>query len=160
MATRKTATKRRESAKPSIVIDEDIQVGLIELPDSKGIRISLLQSAGKKYIAINRVYHSKTDDTWKTRNGLWLPFKCSYNIAGIMKLAYIEGLKRSWDKEEESVKPTPENHEQVAKKRQDIQDAITETQAALEHLKRCLGDGKGSNIDEQLSLFEKMKKSL
>lgn len=160
MATRKATTRRKVSAKPSIVIDEDIQVGMIELPDSKGIRISLLQSGRKKYIAINRVYQSKTDGTWKTRNGLWLPFKGAYNIAGIMKLAYIEGLKRNWDKDEEPAKPAPENQEQIAKKRQDIQEAITETQAALEHLKRCLGEDKGNNIDEQLSLFEKMKQSL
>ena len=99
MATRKTNTRKKTAEKPAIVIEEDIEVGMLEL-------------------------------------------------------AYIEGLKRHWDQpyEEPAAEPTS---------REDIQAAITETQAALEHLKHCLKqDEQEANIDQQLSLFEKLKKSM
>lgn len=118
MATRKTTTRKKAAEKPAIVIDEDIEVGMLELPDSKGIRIALIRSAG------------------------------------LIKLAYIEGLKRHWDQPYEEPAATPTS-------REDIQAAITETQAALEHLKHCLKqDKQEANIDQQLSLFEKLKKSM
>ena len=101
-----------------------------------------------------RMYKSKTEGIWKHRNALWLPYDKSYNIAGLIKLAYIEGLKHHWDQpyEEPAAEPTS---------REDIQAAITETQAALEHLKHCLKqDEQEANIDQQLSLFEKLKKSM
>ena len=154
MATRKTTTRKKAAEKSAIVIDEDIEVGMLELPDSKGIRVALIRSAGKRYVAINRMYKSKTEGIWKHRNALWLPYDKSYSIAGLIKLAYIEGLKRHWDKpyEEPAAGPTS---------REDIQAAITETQAALEHLKHCLKqDKQEANIDQQLSLFEKLKKSM
>lgn len=154
MATRKTTTRKKTAEKPAIIIDEDIEVGMLELPDSKGIRVALIRSAGKRYVAINRMYKSKTEGIWKHRNALWLPYDKSYNIAGLIKLAYIEGLKRHWDQpyEEPAAEPTS---------REDIQAAITETQAALEHLKHCLKQEKQeANIDQQLSLFEKLKKSM
>lgn len=154
MATRKTTTRKKTAEKPAIVIDEDIEIGMLELPDSKGIRVALIRSAGKRYVAINRMYKSKTEGIWKHRNALCLPYDKSYNIAGLIKLAYIEGLKRHWDQpyEEPAAKPT---------RREDIQAAITETQAALEHLKHCLKqDEQEANIDQQLSLFEKLKKSM
>lgn len=154
MATRKTNTRKKTAEKPAIVIEEDIEVGMLELPDSKGIRVALIRSAGKRYVAINRMYKSKTEGIWKHRNALWLPYDKSYNIAGLIKLAYIEGLKRHWDQpyEEPAAEPTS---------REDIQAAITETQAALEHLKHCLKqDEQEANIDQQLSLFEKLKKSM
>ena len=154
MATRKTMTRKKTAEKPTIVIDEDIEVGMLELPDSKGIRVALIRSAGKRYVAINRMYKSKIEGIWKHRNALWLPYDKSYNIAGLIKLAYIEGLKRHWDQpyEEPAAAPTS---------REDIQAAITETQAALEHLKHCLKqDKQEANIDQQLSLFEKLKKSM
>ena len=154
MATRKTTTRKKAAEKSAIVIDEDIEVGMLELPDSKGIRVALIRSAGKRYVAINRMYKSKTEGIWKHRNALWLPYDKSYNIAGLIKLAYIEGLKRHWDQpyEEPAAAPTS---------RDDIQAAITETQAALEHLKHCLKqDKQEANIDQQLSLFEKLKKSM
>lgn len=44
MATRKTTTRRKTTEKPAIVIDEDIEVGMLELPDSKGIRAALENS--------------------------------------------------------------------------------------------------------------------
>lgn len=154
MATRKTTTRKKAAEKPDIVIDEDIEVGMLELPDSKGIRVSLIRSAGKRYIAINRMYKSKTEGVWKHRNALWLPFDKSYNIAGLIKLAYIEGLKRHWDQPYETPKAEPTS-------REDIQAAITETQAALEHLKHCLKqDEQEAYIDQQLSLFEKLKNSM
>lgn len=154
MATRKTTTRKKTAEKPAIVIDEDIEVGMLELPDSKGIRVALIRSAGKRYVAINRMYKSKTEGVWKHRNALWLPYDKSYHIAGLIKRAYIEGLKRRWDQpyEAPAAKPTS---------REDIQAAITETQAALEHLKHCLKqDEQEANIDQQLSLFEKLKKSM
>lgn len=154
MATRKTTTRKKTAEKPAIVIDEDIGIGMLELPDSKGIRVALIRSAGKRYVAINRMYKSKTEGIWKHRNALWLPYDKSYHIAGLIKRAYIEGLKRHWDQpyEEPAAKPT---------RREDIQAAITETQAALEHLKHCLKqDEHEANIDQQLSLFEKLKKSM
>lgn len=154
MATRKTTTRKKAAEKPTIVIDEDIEVGMLELPDSKGIRVALIRSAGKRYISINRMYKSKTEGIWKHRNALWLPYDKSYNIAGLIKLAYIEGLKRHWDQPYEEPAATPTS-------REDIQAAITETQAALEHLKHCLKqDKQEANIDQQLSLFEKLKKSM
>lgn len=154
MATRKTTTRKKVAEKPTIVIDEDIEVGMLELPDSKGIRVALIRSAGKRYISINRMYKSKTEGIWKHRNALWLPYDKSYNIAGLIKLAYIEGLKRHWDQPYEEPAATPTS-------REDIQAAITETQAALEHLKHCLKqDKQEANIDQQLSLFEKLKKSM
>ena len=154
MATRKTTTRRKTAEKPAIVIDEDIEVGMLELPDSKGIRVALIRSAGKRYVAINRMYKSKTEGVWKHRNALWLPYDKSYNIAGLIKLAYIEGLKRHWDQPYEEPAATPTS-------REDIQAAITEAQAALEHLKHCLNqDEQEANIDPQLSLFEKLKKSM
>ena len=122
MATRKTTARKKTTEKPAIVIDGDIEVGMLELPDSKGIRVALIRSAGKRYVAI--------------------------------KLAYIEGLKRHWDQPYEEPAATPTS-------REDIQAAITETQAALEHLKHCLKqDKQEANIDQQLSLFEKLKKSM
>ena len=100
------------------------------------------------------MYKSKTEGIWKHRNALWLPYDKSYNIAGLIKLAYIEGLKRHWDQPYEEPAATPTS-------REDIQAAITETQAALEHLKHCLKqDEQEANIDQQLSLFEKLKKSM
>ena len=45
MATRKTTTRKKTAEKPAIVIDEDIEVGMLELPDSKGIRVALIRSA-------------------------------------------------------------------------------------------------------------------
>lgn len=154
MATRKTTTRRKTAEKPAIVIDEDIEVGMLELPDSKGIRVALIRSAGKRYVAINRMYKSNTEGIWKHRNALWLPYDKSYNIAGLIKLAYIEGFKRHWDQPYEEPAATPTS-------REDIQAAITETQAALEHLKHCLKkDKQEANIDQQLSLFEKLKKSM
>lgn len=154
MATRKTTTRKKTVEKPAIVIDEDIEVGMLELPDSKGIRVALIRSAGKRYVAINRMYKSKTEGIWKHRNALWLPYDKSYNIAGLIKLAYIEGLKRHWDQPYEEPAATPTS-------REDIQAAITETQAALEHLKHCLKqDKQEASIDQQLSLFEKLKKSM
>lgn len=154
MATRKTTTRKKAAEKPTIVIDEDIEVGMLEPPDSKGIRVALIRSAGKRYIAINRMYKSKTEGVWKYRNALWLPYDKSYHIAGLIKLAYIEGLKRHWDQPYEEPAATPTS-------REDIQAAITETQAALEHLKHCLKqDKQEANIDQQLSLFEKLKKSM
>lgn len=154
MATRKTTTRKKTAEKPAIVIDEDIEIGMLELPDSKGIRVALIRSAGKRYIAIKRMYKSKTEGIWKHRNALWLPYDKSYHIAGLIKRAYIEGLKRHWNQpyEEPAAEPTS---------REDIQAAITETQAALEHLKHCLKqDEQEANIDQQLSLFEKLKKSM
>lgn len=154
MATRKTTTRKKAAEKSAIVIDEDIEVGMLELPDSKGIRVALIRSAGKRYVAINRMYKSKTEGIWKHRNALWLPYDKSYNIAGLIKLAYIEGLKRHWDQPYEEPVAAPTS-------REDIQAAITETQAALEHLKHCLKqDKQEANIDQQLSLFEKLKKSM
>lgn len=154
MATRKTTTRKKAAEKSAIVIDEDIEIGMLELPDSKGIRVALIRSAGKRYVAINRMYKSKTEGVWKHRNALWLPYDKSYNIAGLIKLAYIEGLKRHWDQPYEEPAATPTS-------REDIQAAITETQAALEHLKHCLKqDKQEANIDQQLSLFEKLKKSM
>lgn len=154
MTTRKTTTRKKTAEKPAIVIDEDIEVDMLELPDSKGIRVALIRSAGKRYVAINRMYKSKTEGIWKHRNALWLPYDKSYNIAGLIKLAYIEGLKRHWDQPYEEPAATPTS-------REDIQAAITETQAALEHLKHCLKqDKQEANIDQQLSLFEKLKKSM
>lgn len=154
MATRKTTTRKKTAEKPAFVIDEDIEVGMLELPDSKGIRVALIRSAGKRYVAINRMYKSKTEGVWKHRNAIWLPYDKSYNIAGLIKLAYIEGLKRHWDQPYEEPAATPTS-------REDIQAAITETQAALEHLKHCLKqDEQEANIDQQLSLFEKLKKSM
>lgn len=154
MATRKTTTRKKTAEKSAIVIDEDIEVGMLELPDSKGIRVALIRSAGKRYVAINRMYKSKTEGIWKHRNALWLPYDKSYNIAGLIKLAYIEGLKRHWNQPYEEPAATPTS-------REDIQAAITETQAALEHLKHCLKkDKQEANIDQQLSLFEKLKKSM
>lgn len=154
MATRKTTTRKKTAEKPAIVIDEDIEVGMLELPDSKGIRVALIRSAGKRYVAINRMYKSKTEGIWKHRNALWLPYDKSYNIAGLIKLAYIEGLKRHWDQPYEEPAATPTS-------REDIQAAITETQAALEHLKHYLKqDKQEANIDQQLSLFEKLKNSM
>lgn len=47
MATRKTTTRKKTAEKPAIVIDEDIEIGMLELPDSKGIRVALIRSAGK-----------------------------------------------------------------------------------------------------------------
>lgn len=108
MATRKTTTRKKTVEKPAIVIDEDIEVGMLELPDSKGIRVALIRSAGKCH----------------------------------------------WDQPYEEPAATPTS-------REDIQAAITETQAALEHLKHCLKqDKQEANIDQQLSLFEKLKKSM
>lgn len=154
MATRKTTTRKKTVEKPAIVIDEDIEVGMLELPDSKGIRVALIRSAGKRYVAVNRMYKSKTEGIWKHRNAIWLPYDKSYNIAGLIKLAYIEGLKRHWDQPYEEPAATPTS-------REDIQAAITETQASLEHLKHCLKqDKQEANIDQQLSLFEKLKKSM
>lgn len=154
MATRKTTTRKKAAEKPTIVIDEDIEVGMLELPDSKGIRVALIRSAGKRYISINRMYKSKTEGVWKHRNALWLPYDKSYHIAGLIKRAYIEGLKRHWDQPYEEPAATPTS-------REDIQAAITETQAALEHLKHCLKqDEQEANIDQQLSRFEKLKKSM
>lgn len=154
MATRKTTARKKTTEKTAIVIDEDIEVGMLELPDSKGIRVALIRSAGKRYVAINRMYKSKTEGVWKHRNALWLPYDKSYNIAGLIKLAYIEGLKRHWDQPYEEPAATPTS-------REDIQAAITETQATLEHLKHCLKqDEQEANIDQQLSLFEKLKKSM
>lgn len=154
MATRKTTTRKKTAEKPAFVIDEDIEVGMLEFPDSKGIRVALIRSAGKRYVAINRMYKSKTEGIWKHRNALWLPYDKSYHIAGLIKRAYIEGLKRHWDQPYEEPAATPTS-------REDIQAAITETQAALEHLKHCLKhDEHEANIDQQLSLFEKLKKSM
>lgn len=154
MATRKTTTRKKTAEKPAFVIDEDIEVGMLELPDSKGIRVALIRSAGKRYVAINRMYKSKTEGVWKHRNALWLPYDKSYHIAGLIKLAYIEGLKHHWDQPYEESAATPT-------RREDIQAAITETQAALEHLKHCLKqDEQEANIDQQISLFEKLKKSM
>lgn len=154
MATRKTTTRKKTAEKPAIIIDEDIEVGMLELPDFKGIRVALIRSAGKRYIAINRMYKSKTEGIWKHRNALWLPYDKSYHIAGLIKRAYIEGLKRHWDQPYEAPAAEPTS-------REDIQAAITETQAALEHLKHCLKqDEQEANIDQQLSLFEKLKKSM
>ena len=151
MATRKTTTRKKTAEKPAIIIDEDIEVGMLELPDSKGIRVALIRSAGKRYVAINRMYKSKTEGVWKHRNALWLPYDKSYHIAGLIKLAYIEGLKHHWDQPYEEPAATPTS-------REDIQAAITET---LEHLKHCLKqDEQEANIDQQLSLFEKLKKSM
>lgn len=45
MATRKTTTRKKTVEKPAIVIDEDIEVGMLELPDSKGIRVALIRSS-------------------------------------------------------------------------------------------------------------------
>lgn len=107
MATRKTTTRKKTAEKPAIVIDEDIEIGMLELPDSKGIRVALIRSAGKRYVAINRMYKSKTEGVWKHRNAIWLPYDKSYNIAGLIKLAYIEGLKRHWDQPYEEPAATP-----------------------------------------------------
>ena len=59
MATRKTTTRKKTAEKPAIVIDEDIEVGMLELPDSKGIRAALIRSAGKRYVPIRQILHHR-----------------------------------------------------------------------------------------------------
>lgn len=99
MTTRKTTTRKKTAEKPAIVIDEDIEVGMLELPDSKGIRVALIRSAGKRYVAINRMYKSKTEGVWKHRNALWLPYDKSYlspasSSSPTSKASSITGISR------------------------------------------------------------------
>lgn len=53
MTTRKTTTRKKTAEKPAIVIDEDIEVGMLELPDSKGIRVALIRSARRASPPLN-----------------------------------------------------------------------------------------------------------
>lgn len=98
MATqKKKPASKNTKARPTVVIDEEIEIGKVELSERNALCVSLISSNGKRYVAITQKYKRKTDDVWATRGGKWIPFSETTRVCSLLERAYIEGKTRHWD---------------------------------------------------------------
>ena len=136
----------------TLVIDETIPIGHLEISETKAFDIHLIRSKTNRYVAINNMVKTKSDSDWKTKKAMWLPFNKVALIADMIKMASEKGIKLGWDK------PIPNS--QSCSSNNDITRAINDVQEALDKLKETISNNKADVTQEQLSLFNKITNTL
>lgn len=119
MATQKGKTLNME-------IDEDIHIYFLKISDTQAIDISLIRSKNNKYVAINRMHKTKSDNEWKHSKGMWIPYEQADKIADLIHIAHEKGLKLYWDMPYKTTTIASNNK---------VNEAIDEIQFALDRLK-------------------------
>jgi hypothetical protein len=87
-------TKKKEP----FTVDENIDVSIVELSPTQGFKISLVSKNNERYISVTRVYKTKTDNKWKPKSGMWIPYAAANDIIPKLYLAYETGTRLGWDK--------------------------------------------------------------
>ena len=83
-------------------VDENIDIGLVPLSESQGVKISLVSKNGEHYISITRMYKTKADNKWNPKSGTWIPFNAANDIMTKVYEAYETGLKLNWGAKKKS----------------------------------------------------------
>ena len=85
------------SGSSPITVITDIPMGKVELSETQAISVSLIRNElQQEFVAIRRMYRSKSDDKWKMQDKIWLPFKNMYEICSVLINAFSEGNKLGW----------------------------------------------------------------
>lgn len=144
-------TKKTHAAN-TLVIDETIPIGHLEVSDTKAFDIYLIRSKINRYVAINNMIKTKSDSDWKTKKAMWLPFDKVVLIADMIIMASEKGNELGWDK--------PIAEPEISSPSNDITKAIDDVQTALDKLKETIATNKNEVTQEQLSLFNKITNTL
>ena len=131
-------------------IDENLDIEIIKLSDTRALRVSLLRSKGNRYTAVTRLYKARNADVWKPQRAIWILFANTSQIAESLAHAYQKGLNIGWGE-------PPRMASDKSPQQSDIQTAVTDTQKALDRVKDCLKEPVREEPLEQSSLLKKLK---
>ncbi|MBQ6298692.1 MAG: hypothetical protein IJK81_13590 [Selenomonadaceae bacterium] len=86
-----------KSGNSQIKVVADILMGKVELSETQAISVSLIRNElQQEFVAVRRLYRSKSGDNWKSQDKIWFPFKNMYEICAILINAFSEGNKLGW----------------------------------------------------------------
>ena len=123
--TGKSGKKRRTAPDPSpIKIVTDIFMGQVDLSETQAISVALIRNElQQEFVAVRRMYRSKSSDNWKSQDKIWLPFKNMYEICNVLINAFSEGSKLGWGNNYQStalVYTLVKNERSLDKKKQEL----------------------------------------
>ena len=94
----KSSQKRKiASATSPLTVITDIPMGKVELSETQAIAVALIRNElQQEFVAVRRMYRSKSGDNWKAQDKIWLPFKNMYEVCSVLINAFSEGNKLGW----------------------------------------------------------------
>ena len=94
----KSGKKSKIDSSPSpLTVITDIPMGKVELSETQAISVALIRNElQQEFVAVRRMYRSKSGDKWKVQDKIWFPFKNMYEVCAILINAFSEGNKLGW----------------------------------------------------------------